>query len=184
MFTERPLELLTRAVTLLVVGLLIFGFTVPRLFSVVECGAQFPVCNGSLLPLTDTPELFIGWFARLFSVALAALGVLLLGLIIFGYVRQLMNLQEMVALAALLLLLQGLGSLAIVVLGFNLIWIAVHLLAAVLIGLALILAGVWSTYITDERQFRPFFTAFGYLVTIIAFAVSIAANFLVLTPTT
>lgn len=178
MFVERPLELLTRSVIFVVVAMLIFGFAVPRLFTVVECGAQFPVCDGSVLPKTESVALFLGWFARLFTLILAGLGLLMFGIAVFAYRGQYILLQEMTSLATLLLMLQAIAALLIVVLGFNLLWISAHILAAILIVVALIFTGIWSTYITDERQFRPYFSAFSYLVTIIALIASFVANFL------
>ncbi len=180
MIPERPLELLARSVAFLVVGMLVFALTIPLMFTIVECGREWPVCAGSILPQPTDLALFLGWFARLFTVLLSALGVILLGVSIFAFRRQLMNLQELSSLAALLVLIQALGSLAIVILGFNLHWVIAHMLAAVLIALVFVFSGLWSTYVTDERQFRPYFTAFGYLVTIIAFIASFLANVLAL----
>jgi len=177
MFPERPLELLTRSVTFVVVGMLIFAFVVPRLFSVVECGAQFPICDGSLLPKTENVALFVGWFAHLFTLVLSLLSVILLGVVVFAYRRNLMNLQEMTNLAATLIMVQAIAALVVVVLGFDLAWITAHIFAAILILMALFLSSIWATYITDERQFRPYFTAFGYLVTIITLVTSFGANF-------
>lgn len=180
MIPERPVELLARSVAFLVVGMLVFALTIPRLFTVVECGGEWPICAGSILPQTTDLALFLGWFARLFTVLLSALGVTLIGISIFAFRRQLMNLQEMSSLAALLVLIQAIGSLVVVILGFNLYWVIAHVLASVLIALVFVFSGLWSTYVTDERQFRPYFTAFGYLVTIIAFIASLFANFLTL----
>lgn len=180
MIPERPAELLARSVAFLVVGMLVFALTIPRLFTVVECGGEWPICAGSILPQPTDLALFLGWFARLFTVLLSALGILLLGISIFAFRRQLMNLQEASSLAALLVLIQALGSLVIVILGLNLHWVIAHLLASILIALVFVFTGLWSTYVTDERQFRPYFTAFGYLVTIIAFIASFFANFLTL----
>jgi heme A synthase len=178
MIPERPVELLARSVAFLVVGMLVFALTIPRLFTVVECGGEWPLCAGSILPQTTDLALFLGWFARLFTVLLSALGVTLIGISIFAFRRQLMNLQEMSSLAALLVLIQAIGSLVVVILGFNLFWVITHVLASILIALVFVFSGLWSTYVTDERQFRPYFTAFGYLVTIIAFIASFFANFL------
>jgi heme A synthase len=178
MLQDRPLELLARGVVFLVVGMLIFGLAVPRLFTVVECGGQFPICDGSLFPKTESSALFIGWFARLFTLALSGLCVLLLAVSVFAYRRALLNLQELTSLAAIMVMLQAAAALLIVVLGFDLVWITAHLLAAILILGVFFLSGIWATYITDERQFRPYFTAFGYLVTIITVFASLAVNFL------
>jgi heme A synthase len=176
MVPERPVELLARSMTFLVVGMLIFALTIPRLFTVVECGGEWPVCAGSILPQTTDLALFLGWFARLFTVLLSALGVTLIGISIFAFRRQLMNLQELSSLAALLILLQAAGSLLIVILGLNLHWVIAHMLASILIALVFVFSGLWSTYVTDERLFRPYFVAFSYFVTIVAFAVSFLAN--------
>lgn len=180
MIPERPLELLARSVIFIVVGMLVFAFAVPRLFTVVECGAQWPICGGSFLPQTESVALFVGWFARLFTIVLSLLGVILLGVTVFAYRRQLMGLQEMGSFAGLLLLIQAGAALVIVILGFDLLWITTHMLASILILIVFMVSGLWSTYVTDERQFRPYFTAFGYLVTIIAFIASFFANFLTL----
>jgi heme A synthase len=109
-------------------------------------------------------------------VLLSALGVTLIGISIFAFRRQLMNLQELSSLAALLILLQAAGSLLIVILGLNLHWVIAHMLASILIALVFVFSGLWSTYVTDERLFRPYFVAFSYFVTIVAFAVSFLAN--------
>lgn len=123
-------------------GLIVFGAVVRVTESGLGCGNDWPLCNGSIFPPLDNITAWIELLHRLFALLIGILGLVLL---LWSW-RQQRRALTMVALAALLYLLQSALGAIVVFLDLPPTFVTLHLGCAMLLFGALLAATVAAHY--------------------------------------
>ena len=123
-------------------GLIVFGAVVRVTESGLGCGNDWPLCNGAIFPPLDNITAWIEWLHRLFALLIGVLG---LALLVWSWRRQ-RRAFGMVALAALLYLLQSALGAIVVFLDLPPTFVTLHLGCAMLLLGALLGAAVAARY--------------------------------------
>lgn len=134
-------------------GLIVFGAVVRVTDSGLGCGNSWPLCNGSVFPPLDNLTAWIEWLHRLFA---AAIGILGLATLAFGWREWRTNRLSYIAIvvAAILFTIQSLLGALVVIFELPPTMVALHLGTAMLLFGALLVGYVAGHY-QPSRFYRP-----------------------------
>ena len=163
---------LVLATALLTLGLIIFGAVVRVTDSGLGCGDDWPLCNGTIFPPLDNLTAWIEWLHRLFAALIGVVGLVTL----FVGFRQRVHLTHrlsivMVAVGALLFVVQSALGALVVVLELPPTMVALHLGTALLLLAALLAGFVAARHVVEKRYPADAVTSLVYITTALSLVI-------------
>lgn len=144
--TSRPFAVLSAIVTILTIGLIVFGAIVRVTDSGLGCGNDWPLCDGRVVPPLSNLTAWVEWSHRLFAVFIGVLGLAMLALAWRERrAGQGLVLKATVVAAILFAVQSGLGA-AVVVFELPPTMVTLHLGSAMLLVAALLVAAIASRH--------------------------------------
>ena len=138
--------ILSLSTALLTLGLIVFGAVVRVTDSGLGCGADWPLCNGTVFPPLDNITAWIEWLHRLFALLIGFFGLATLAAAWRQYRHSDRRVLRMTVAAAILFMVQSALGAIVVFLELPPTFVTLHLGVAMLLLAALLAAAVIAWY--------------------------------------